>query len=58
MKESLTAIQDYEKTLSKHLLARLAERVHSTMDAVHKALSRIRIKLQACIERRLQAEGG
>lgn len=44
----------YEQGLS---LAHLAERVHSTMDAVHKALSRIRIKLQACVERRLRLAG-
>ena len=38
-------------------LAQLAERVHSTMDAAHKALSRIRTKLQACVERRLRLAG-
>ena len=38
-------------------LAQTAERVGSTMDAAHKALSRIRTKLQACIERRLRLAG-
>lgn len=41
----------YEQGLS---LLQLAERVESTLDAVHKALSRIRVKLQTCIERRLR----
>lgn len=41
----------YEQGLS---LAQVAERVHSTLDAVHKALSRIRIKLQECIERQVR----
>lgn len=44
----------YEQGLS---LAQAAERVASTLDAVHKALSRIRTKLQACIERRLRVAG-
>lgn len=44
----------YEQGLS---LAQAAERVESTLDAVHKALSRIRTKLQACIERRLRTAG-
>lgn len=42
----------YEQGLS---LAQAAERVSSTLDAVHKALSRIRTKLQECIERRIRA---
>lgn len=42
----------YEQGLS---LAQVAERVQSTLDAVHKALSRIRIKLQECIERQMRA---
>jgi RNA polymerase sigma-70 factor (ECF subfamily) len=41
----------YEHGLS---LVQLGERVHSTMDAAHKALSRIRTRLQACVERRLR----
>ena len=41
----------YEQGLS---LAQVAEQVQSTMDAAHKALSRIRLKLQECIERRLR----
>ena len=46
----------YEQGLS---LAQLAQRVSSTFDAVHKALSRIRAKLQICVERRLRmAEEG
>lgn len=50
---SLLALR-YEEGLS---LVQTAERVQSTMDAVHKALSRIRAKLQACIERRLRMAG-
>ena len=50
---SLLALR-YEEGLS---LVQTAERVQSTMDAVHKALSRIRTKLQACIERRLRLAG-
>ena len=37
--------------------AQAAERVGSTVDAVHKALSRIRMKLEACIQRRLRLAG-
>jgi RNA polymerase sigma-70 factor (ECF subfamily) len=37
-----------------HSLAEVADHVQSTMDAVHKALSRIRARLQECIERRLR----
>lgn len=50
---SLLALR-YEQGLS---LVQTAERVGSTMDAAHKALSRIRTKLQACIERRLRLAG-
>lgn len=42
----------YEEGLT---LAEVAARVASTVDAVHKALSRIREKLEACIERELRA---
>ena len=40
-------------------LGQIAQRVGATVDAVHKALSRIRTRLQKCIERRLlgAAEG-
>lgn len=40
----------YEEDLS---LAAIAERIASTLDAVNKALSRIRAALRACIEDRL-----
>lgn len=43
----------YEQALK---LGEIAERIHMTLDAVHKALSRIRARLQACVERRLAAE--
>lgn len=36
-------------------LGQIAERVHSTLDAVHKALSRLRAALQLCVHRRLEA---
>jgi RNA polymerase sigma-70 factor (ECF subfamily) len=42
----------YEKSFT---LARIAQEVDSTLDAVHKLLSRIRGALQECIERRVQA---
>lgn len=42
----------YEKSLK---LGQIAERVHASLDAVHKALARIRARLQACVERRLAA---
>jgi RNA polymerase sigma-70 factor (ECF subfamily) len=45
----------YEEGLSS---AKAADRIGSTVDAVHKALSRIRLKLEACIERRLRLAGG
>lgn len=44
----------YEEGLSS---AKAAERVGSMADAIHKALSRIRLKLEACIERRLRLAG-
>lgn len=44
----------YEQGLS---LATLAERMHKSVDAVHKSLSRIRAKLQECVERRLRLAG-
>jgi RNA polymerase sigma-70 factor (ECF subfamily) len=44
----------YEEGLSS---AKAAERVGSTADAIHKALSRIRLKLEACIQRRLRLAG-
>jgi RNA polymerase sigma-70 factor, ECF subfamily len=44
----------YDEGLS---LAQLAERMSSTFDAVHKSLSRIRAKLQACVQRRLRLAG-
>jgi RNA polymerase sigma-70 factor (ECF subfamily) len=39
-------------------LAELAARVSSTLDAVHKALSRVREGLERCVERRLGDVGG
>jgi RNA polymerase sigma-70 factor (ECF subfamily) len=42
----------YEQSLK---LAQIAECVHSSLDAVHKALSRLRVQLQSCVERRLAA---
>lgn len=50
-KSRLLLAQRYEEGLT---LAQLAVRVSNTSDAVHKALSRIRQKLQECIERRLR----
>jgi RNA polymerase sigma-70 factor (ECF subfamily) len=43
----------YEESLK---LGEIAERVSNTLDAVHKTLSRLRERLQRCIERRLAAE--
>ena len=40
----------YEKTLK---LGEIAQRMQSSLDAVHKALSRIRLTLRKCIEQRL-----
>jgi RNA polymerase sigma-70 factor (ECF subfamily) len=45
----------YEEALKLH---QIAERLNSTLDAVHKALSRIRSRLQECVERRLAAVQG
>ena len=45
----------YEESLT---LAAIAGRVRASLDAVHKALSRLRERLQRCVERRLAAEGG
>lgn len=42
----------YEQSLQ---LAEIAELLHSTADAVHKALSRIRAALRTCVEERLAA---
>jgi RNA polymerase sigma-70 factor, ECF subfamily len=44
----------YEQSLK---LGQIAERLRTTADAVHKALSRIRERLQGCIRRRLAAGG-
>jgi RNA polymerase sigma-70 factor (ECF subfamily) len=43
----------YEESLK---LGEIAGRLHNTLDAVHKALSRLRERLQRCVERRLAAE--
>jgi len=45
----------YEKSLK---LGQIAQSANSSLDAVHKALSRIRQRLQECVERRLAAQGG
>jgi RNA polymerase sigma-70 factor (ECF subfamily) len=42
----------YDRALK---LGEIAQRLNTTMDAVHKALSRIRDRLQQCVERRLAA---
>ncbi len=42
----------YEESLS---LAQIAHAVGATLDAVHKALSRLRVRLQECVEQRLAA---
>jgi RNA polymerase sigma-70 factor (ECF subfamily) len=42
----------YEESLK---LGEIADRLQATLDAVHKALSRIRARLLRCIERRLLA---
>jgi RNA polymerase sigma-70 factor (ECF subfamily) len=47
----------YEQSLKLH---EIAARVRATLDAVHKALSRLRTRLQGCVRRRLavaQREG-
>jgi RNA polymerase sigma-70 factor (ECF subfamily) len=38
-------------------LGQMAEHIGSTMDAVNKALSRIRLKLRECVERQLRVTG-
>jgi RNA polymerase sigma-70 factor (ECF subfamily) len=43
----------YEESLK---LGEIAQRLRATLDAVHKALSRLRERLQQCVERRLAAE--
>ena len=48
--QSLLAMR-YEKSLKLH---EIAKEVGSTLDAVHKLLSRIRENLQECLQRRLQ----
>jgi RNA polymerase sigma-70 factor (ECF subfamily) len=48
--QSLLALR-YERSLK---LADIAREVGSSLDAVHKLLSRIRLNLQECLERRLQ----
>ena len=55
---SLLALR-YERSLKLH---QIAEHLHATTDSIHKALSRIRTRLQACVERRVavaarQAQG-
>jgi RNA polymerase sigma-70 factor (ECF subfamily) len=42
----------YERSLK---LGEIAQRLQTTLDAVHKALSRIRERLAQCVERRLAA---
>jgi len=44
----------YEEGLK---LGEIGRRLRATLDAVHKALSRLRERLQRCVERRLAAEG-
>ena len=44
----------YEQSLT---LGEIASQVNSTLDAVHKALSRLRVRLQDCVSRRLTALG-
>ena len=44
----------YEQALS---LGQIAQQIGSTLDAVHKALSRLRARLQECVEQRLAAAG-
>jgi RNA polymerase sigma-70 factor (ECF subfamily) len=45
----------YEQALK---LGQIARRLHTTLDAVHKALSRIRTRLHECVERRLATVQG
>ncbi|HLY09669.1 MAG TPA: sigma-70 family RNA polymerase sigma factor [Planctomycetota bacterium] len=49
--QSLLALR-YERSLK---LGEIAKEVGSTLDAVHKLLSRIRENLQECLQRRLEA---
>lgn len=44
----------YERSLS---LAEMAQQLESTLDAVHKALSRLRARLYECVQGRLAAAG-
>jgi RNA polymerase sigma-70 factor (ECF subfamily) len=39
-------------------LAQIAEQLRTTADAVHKALSRLRVRLRQCVEQRLSAVRG
>ena len=50
--QSLLALR-YERSLK---LAQIAREVGSTLDAVHKLLTRIRENLQECLQRRLQSD--
>src|SRR6185295_18682330 len=50
--QSLLALR-YERSLN---LGEIAREVGSTLDAVHKLLSRIRENLQECLQRRLQSD--
>jgi len=50
--QSLLALR-YERSLK---LGEIAREVGSTLDAVHKLLSRIRENLQECLQRRLQSD--
>jgi RNA polymerase sigma-70 factor, ECF subfamily len=43
----------YEKTLK---LGEIAQRMQSSLDAVHKALSRIRLALRKCVEQQLAVD--
>jgi RNA polymerase sigma-70 factor (ECF subfamily) len=40
-----------------HTVAQLAEELGRSMEAIYKALTRIRLKLRECIDRRLRAAG-
>ena len=44
----------YERSLK---VEQIAKEVQATLDAVYQSLSRIRIRLQECVERRLSTEG-
>lgn len=45
----------YEQNLKG---AAIAERLQTSLDAVHKTLSRLRIALESCIQQRMRGEGG